>query len=65
MGIAGEIGKGSQLPKDRQVDLRAQGSFELWERGDWVPLEETSQLLGIEEERAHNVRILPILSVSG
>lgn len=65
MGIAGEIGKRSQLAKDRQVDLGAQGGLELWESSDWMPLEETPERLGIEEKRAHNVMILPSLGSSG
>jgi hypothetical protein len=65
MRIAGEVGERGQFTEDRHVDVGAEGGFELWESNDWTPLKETLELVGIEEERAHNVMILPCEGISG
>ena len=59
MGIAGEVGKRSQFAEDRHADVGAQSGFELREGGDVTALEEPLQPGRMEEERAHNVMILP------
>jgi hypothetical protein len=57
MSIAGKVIQELELSKDSEVGGSAESRFEFGQGGDFVTQEMLAESLGVEGERAHNVRV--------
>jgi len=55
MRVAGQVVEFFELSKDREVDVRAEGTLEIGQCCDFVVEQQLSQGIRREGERSHNV----------
>src|ERR1051326_7969565 len=55
MRIAGQVVELFELSEDGEIDVRAEGTFQIGKRGNFVVEQELSQGIRREGERSHNV----------
>jgi len=55
MRVAGQVVELFELSENGDVDVRAEGPFEIGKRCDFVVEQQLSQRIGREGERSHNV----------
>src|SRR5439155_2885238 len=55
MRVAGQVVELFEFPENSEVDVRAEGKFQVGKRSDSVAEQQFSQGIGRESERSHNV----------